>query len=176
MCVCVFVCLFANLSPAPELHVQSSYMLPVSMAWSVSAGRHCDMLRTSGFTLDVVFARNRSVEGASLDRGEVWCLRLPCSPPICWQYVVLYPLVFVDLSYWYRMSWCGLWYGALCVAWRRSGYSVGLATQKRSRIRISAVPLSGNNLEQVVHTHVLLSPSSIIWYRSRGGDALRLGR
>jgi len=29
---------------------------------------------------------------------------------------------------------------------------------------------------QVVHTHVPLSPSSISWYRSRGGDALRLGR
>ena len=26
------------------------------------------------------------------------------------------------------------------------------------------------------HTHVPLSPSSIIWYPSRGGDALRLGR
>ena len=46
---------------------------------------------------------------------------------------------------------------------------------KRSRVRISAVPVSGNNLGQVVHTHVPLSPSSMIWYRSRGGDALRLG-
>ena len=47
---------------------------------------------------------------------------------------------------------------------------------ERSRVRISAVTLSGNNLGQVAHTHVPLSPSSIIWYRSRGGDALRLGR
>jgi len=47
---------------------------------------------------------------------------------------------------------------------------------KRSRVRISAVPLSGNNLGQVVYTHVPLPRSSIIWYRSRGGDALRLGR
>ena len=36
--------------------------------------------------------------------------------------------------------------------------------------------LSGNNLGKVVHTRVRLSPSSIIWCRSRGGDALRLGR
>jgi len=36
-------------------------------------------------------------------------------------------------------------------------------------------PLSGNNLGQVVYTHVPLSPSSIIRYRSRG-DVLRLGR
>ena len=33
-----------------------------------------------------------------------------------------------------------------------------------------------NNLGQVVHTHVPLSPSSITWYRPRHGDALRLGR
>ena len=38
---------------------------------------------------------------------------------------------------------------------------------QRSRVRISTVPLSGNNLGQVVHTHVPLLPSSIIWYRSR---------
>ena len=36
--------------------------------------------------------------------------------------------------------------------------------------------LSGNNLGQVVHTRVPLSTSGIIWYRSNGGDALRLGR
>ena len=32
------------------------------------------------------------------------------------------------------------------------------------------------NPEEVVNTHVPLSPSSIIWYQSVGGDALRLGR
>ena len=32
-----------------------------------------------------------------------------------------------------------------------------------------------NNSRQVVHTHVPLSTSSIIWYRPRDGDALRLG-
>jgi len=47
---------------------------------------------------------------------------------------------------------------------------------KRSRVPITAVSLAGNNLGQVVHTLVPLSPSSIIWYQSRGGDALRLGR
>jgi len=36
--------------------------------------------------------------------------------------------------------------------------------------------LSVNNLGQVVRTCVPLSPSRIIWYRSRGGDALQLGR
>jgi len=36
---------------------------------------------------------------------------------------------------------------------------------KRSRVRVLAVPLSGDNLGQVVHMHVPLSPSSIIWYR-----------
>jgi len=33
-----------------------------------------------------------------------------------------------------------------------------------------------NNLRQVVYTYVSLSPSSITWYRAKGGDALRLGR
>ena len=32
------------------------------------------------------------------------------------------------------------------------------------------------NPGQVVNTHVPLSPSSIIWYRPMGGNALRLGR
>ena len=35
-------------------------------------------------------------------------------------------------------------------------------------------PLPGNNLGQAADTHVPLSPSSIIWYRPTGGDALRL--
>ena len=33
-----------------------------------------------------------------------------------------------------------------------------------------------NNLGQVFHTYVPMSPSSITWYRPRGGFALRLGR
>ena len=33
---------------------------------------------------------------------------------------------------------------------------------KRSRVRISAFPLSGKNLGQVVHKHVTLSPIIII--------------
>jgi len=47
---------------------------------------------------------------------------------------------------------------------------------KRLQVRVSIIPLSGNNLGQVVHTHVTFSPRSIIWYHSKGGDALRLGR
>jgi len=52
---------------------------------------------------------------------------------------------------------------------------MGLATPKVA----SSTPdlmFSGNNLGQVVHTHVPLSPSSIILYLLRGGNALRLGR
>ena len=38
---------------------------------------------------------------------------------------------------------------------------------------IPAMPLSGNNSGQVVHIHVLLTPSSIIWYqcKSRGSNS-----
>ena len=47
---------------------------------------------------------------------------------------------------------------------------------ERSRVRLPACLLPSNNSGQVVHTHVPLSPSSIIWYRPKGGDALQPGR
>jgi len=52
---------------------------------------------------------------------------------------------------------------------------VGLRLE-RSRIQLLAEPLSGNDLRQVVLTHVPLSSSTIIWYKSRGSQVLRLGR
>ena len=61
------------------------------------------------------------------------------------------------------------WLGAVMVrAWN--------SRLRRSPVRLPVFPLSANNLGQVVHTHAPLSPSSAIWYRSGGGDALRLGR
>jgi len=36
--------------------------------------------------------------------------------------------------------------------------------------------LVASYIGQVVNTHVPLSPSSTIWYRPKGGDALRPGR
>jgi len=53
---------------------------------------------------------------------------------------------------------------------------VGLAIN-RSRVQILLEATLRNNLGKVVHTYVVpLSPSSITWYRPKGGDALRLGR
>ena len=48
----------------------------------------------------------------------------------------------------------------------------------RLRVQLPVVPLSGNNLRQVVHTCVPLSPSSrpIIWHKSQGIEAVQLGR
>ena len=52
----------------------------------------------------------------------------------------------------------------------------------KDRGSIPSRSASDDNPEQVVHTHthththVPLSSSSIIWYRSRDGDAMRLGR
>jgi len=46
----------------------------------------------------------------------------------------------------------------------------------RSRVQILLEATLHNNLRQVVHTGVPLSPSSITWYQPKGGDALRLGR
>ena len=39
-----------------------------------------------------------------------------------------------------------------------------------------SIPLPSSNSGPVVHTHVALSPSSIIWYQPKDGDALWLGR
>jgi len=36
--------------------------------------------------------------------------------------------------------------------------------------------MSVNNLGQVLHTHMPLSPSSIIWYELHGSDVPRMGR
>ena len=60
--------------------------------------------------------------------------------------------------------------------WRGGAASkaFGLAIS-RSRIRILLEATLRNNLRQVVYTYVPLSPSSITWYRPKGGDALRLG-
>ena len=61
------------------------------------------------------------------------------------------------------------------VARWHNGESVGLAINT-SWVEILLGAKLRNNLGQVVHTYVPLSPSSIAWYRPRDGDALRLGR
>jgi len=63
------------------------------------------------------------------------------------------------------------------VAWQCNDYGVGLATQ-RVAFRLSAVPLSRNNLRQVVHTNVALSPrnwNTLVPIKGRW-CALQLGR
>ena len=55
------------------------------------------------------------------------------------------------------------------------GKAFGLAISM-SRVQILLEATLRNNLRQVVYTYVPLSPSSITWYLSKGGDALRLGR
>ena len=56
-----------------------------------------------------------------------------------------------------------------------TGKAFGLAIS-RSQVQILLEAALRNNLRQVVYTYVPLSPSSITWYRPKGGDALRLGR
>jgi len=64
---------------------------------------------------------------------------------------------------------------------RRDGLMAGaldsrLDPSKRRGFESRVVPLSAINLGHVVHTHVPLSSSSIVRYRSRGGNALQPGR
>jgi len=61
------------------------------------------------------------------------------------------------------------------VARWRNRQSAGLAINGL-RVQILLGATLRNNLGQVVHTYAPLSPSSITWYRPKGGDALRLGR
>ena len=56
-----------------------------------------------------------------------------------------------------------------------TGKAFGLAIS-RSQVQILLEAMLRNNLRQVVYIYVPLSPSSITWYRPKGGDALRLGR
>jgi len=56
-----------------------------------------------------------------------------------------------------------------------NGKEFGLVIS-RSRVQILLEATLRNNLRKVVYTYVPLSPSSITWYRTKGVDALRLGR
>jgi len=59
------------------------------------------------------------------------------------------------------------------IRWRGRALDFAIS---RSRVQILLEAILRNNLRQFVYTYVPLSPSSITWYRSKGGDALRLGR
>jgi len=67
--------------------------------------------------------------------------------------------------------------GKPTVMYRWRGSATGRALDFAiSRLRGQLAATLHNNLGQVVYTYVPLSPSSITWYRPKGGDALRLGR
>jgi len=56
-----------------------------------------------------------------------------------------------------------------------TGKAHGLAIS-RSRVQILLEATLRNNLRQVASVTIGDSPSSITWYRPKGGDALWLGR
>ena len=65
-----------------------------------------------------------------------------------------------------------------CPVWL-NGRAFACDPKGRGFDRTTAGPHQGNSLGalgQATHTHVPLSPSSIIWYRLMGSDAFRLGR
>ena len=71
----------------------------------------------------------------------------------------------IAVVYYFRGGWRG------SVTVERRGLVIS-----RSRVRILLETMLRNNLGQVVYTYVPLLPSSITWYRPKGGDALRPGR
>ena len=70
-----------------------------------------------------------------------------------------------------------LYYVLWVKRWRSgaTGKAFGLAIS-RSQVQILLEVMLRNNIGQVVRTYVPLSPSSITWYRPKGGDALWMGR
>jgi len=66
---------------------------------------------------------------------------------------------------WVFFSALALWTGRV---WTKDGKLSCCSPYSRQKLR--------NNRGQAAHTSVPLSPSSITWYRPRGGDALQLGR
>jgi len=57
-------------------------------------------------------------------------------------------------------------------------FQITQCSQKSPRklwVHLLALPLLSDDSGQVVYTHVSLSPSSIIWYQPKGGDAVWLG-
>ena len=63
------------------------------------------------------------------------------------------------------------------VRWRSGATGKALDLQSTGRgFKSCSGQKLHNNLGQVVHTYMSLSPSSITWYRPRSSDALRLGR
>ena len=85
---------------------------------------------------------------------------MPCSSH--WQYIFNHAVHRLALL----MSLLG-WRGS--AMGRALDFAIG-----RSRVQILLEAMLCNNLGQVVYTYVPLSPSSITWYRPKGGDALQL--
>ena len=77
--------------------------------------------------------------------------------------------VVFHMLHFYHFLICNVWRGGV------TGKAFWLAIS-RSQVQILLDATLRNNLRQVVYTYVPLSPSSITWYRPKGGDALRLGR
>jgi len=84
----------------------------------------------------------------------------------------------LDLMIWLNdcfLLFCVFYGRPMEVARWCNGKAFGLAIS-RSQVQILLGTTLCNNLKQVAYTYVPLSPSSITWYRPKGGDALRLGR
>ena len=101
-----------------------------------------------------------------------------CIGSVCWctsQIRCSFLCTSLTLLYWYFMFWLNPW--ALLYCMWLGGILIGCHTCDQYVTGLnSSRPSVECNPRQVVNTHVPLSPSSIIWYRPMGGDALWLGR
>jgi len=94
-------------------------------------------------------------------RNDLFCVKWDIKP-----YVNQPDMTEIGFGLQHAMLW---WRGGA------TGKASGLAIS-RSQVQILIEAMLRNDLRQVVYTYVPLSPSSITWYRPKGGDAQQLGR
>ena len=134
---------------------------------------------TSGFVDDVIFARNRRGKG---DASRVHTVSDSLRAKSYFKDCLVLAAVVGSAMFWtsclfnfHHLGFLWFWSPIFRAVGGATGKGVGLEIN-RSRVQILLEATLRNNLGQVVYTYVPLSPSSITWYRPKGGDALRLGR
>jgi len=105
------------------------------------------------------------------DAGKLWFFE-PVLQPYSLQFLM--PYCIINWYCWLSLSSFSISFNSTISGWLGSSLVIALGLRSKGLILEWSVPLSNETSEQLVCIPVLLSPSGIIWYRPRGGDALWL--
>jgi len=122
--------------------------------------------------------RDRELSSLRVDQSARCPVRELAILELAYLRVVQLPTLQALVKYYRYVFSCLLHLGGSTRVWWHggaTGKAFGLVIN-RSQVQILLDVMLRNNLGQVVYTYVPLSPSSITWYRPKGGDAVRLGR